>query len=129
VSSLVIPIYFTLLNNILLIKPIKTMQNGSAEHKAQFIEDIKKECHENIWRNELHLTRLSIELSLLTAEMDKLDKQLAEKGKPPANTENKQKFILTQNIEAKMKEVATVEQTKKSNEFILSDLLPRFEAE
>lgn len=104
------------------------MQLGSAQHKAQFIEALKKETQENIWKNELHLIRIHIELDLLKSEMDKLDKQLAEKGKPPANAENKQKFVLTQNIEAKEKELAKVEESKVKNEFLLDDLLPRYEA-
>ncbi len=104
------------------------MQIGSAEHKAQFIEKMKEDSQTNIWKNELHILRLNIELNLLKGELEKLDKKLEEKGKPAANEEKKQKFVLEQNIAHKEKEIAQVEETKKYNEFLLNDLLLRYES-
>jgi hypothetical protein len=97
--------------------------------KAEFIEKIKEESQTNIWKNELHLMRLDEELGIMRKELAALDLKLEEKGKPAANEENKQGFVLEQNIAHKEKEIAQVEEVKKYNEYLLNDLLPRYEAQ
>lgn len=104
------------------------MTPGSTEHKTQFIHDLKKECAENIWKNELHLKRLDDELGVLRSELARLDTELDQKGKPAANSQKKQKFVLERNIEHKQKEVAELQETKTYNEYLLNDLIPRYEA-
>lgn len=96
--------------------------------KAEFIEKIKQDSQSNIWMNELHLMRLTDELGLLRKDLAALDLELENKKKPAANEEKKRKFVLEQNIKHQEQEIAKVEATKKYNEYILNDLLPRYEA-
>jgi hypothetical protein len=103
------------------------MQIGSAKHRAQFIEDVKKQSIENVWRNEIKLLRQNDELKLLQAELDKLSATLAEKKKPAANAEKKQVFVLERNIEHQKADIAKTEADKTYNEYLLNDLLPRYE--
>lgn len=103
------------------------MKIGSKEHRAQFIQEKLKESQEAIWKNELHLMRLNDELNLTQKELDRLNALLAEKGKAAANAEKKEIFVLERTIEHTKKEIATVEETKKFNEYHLNDLLPRYE--
>jgi hypothetical protein len=103
------------------------MTIGSAEHRAQFIEDRKKTAAENIWHNELKLVKLNDELALLTQELDKLNAAIAAKKKPAANAEKKQAFVLERNIEHQKADIAKTEDDKKYNEYLLNDLIPRYE--
>lgn len=102
------------------------MQIGSAEHKAQFIEEKLKESQESVWKNELHLMRLHDELSLTQKELERLRAIVEEQGKKKAKAEDKQIFVLERTIEHKKKEIATVEETMQFNQYHLNDLLPRY---
>lgn len=105
------------------------MTIGSPEHKAQFIENLKKETAENIWKNELHLIRLNDELGILRTERAKVDEQIEAGGKSSKELKalDKQLFNWDRNIEHQLKEIARVEEDKKYNEYLLKDLLPRYE--
>lgn len=103
------------------------MKLGSFEHRLKFIEDKKEECYTNIYLNELSLLKLDDELGLLRTELAKLNLELENKGKPPANEEKKKLFVLSENIKMKEKEIAKVQENKKYNEYILNDLLPKYE--
>lgn len=103
------------------------MQIGDKEHRAKFIEDLKTETQTNIWKNELHLLRIDDEIGLLRKEIARIDLEVEQKGKPAANAEKKARFSLEQNIAHKEREKAQVEEAKKYNEYLLNDLLPRYE--
>lgn len=103
------------------------MQIGSQEHKAQFIQEKLKESQEAIWKNELHLMRLNDELALTQKELERLQAIVEENGKKAAKAEDKQVFVLERTIEHTKKEIATVEETLKFNQYHLNDLLPRYE--
>jgi uncharacterized small protein (DUF1192 family) len=100
------------------------MTIGSPEHRTQFIEDIKKHSAENIWQNDIKLLKLNDELALLQQELDKLNAALK---KPAANAEKKQVFVLEQNIKHQEADIAKAESDKKYNEYLLNDLIPRYE--
>jgi hypothetical protein len=102
------------------------MTIGSPEHRAQFIEDIKKQSAENIWRDEIKLLRQEDELKLLQAELDKLNAAVADKNKPAANAEKKQVFVLEQNLKHQEADIDKTKADKTYNEYLLNDLLPRY---
>jgi hypothetical protein len=100
---------------------------GSPAHKADFLKATKQDAQENIWKNEMHLSRLTDERNLLQQELDKLEEALKAKGKPAANEEKKQQFRLEQNIKHQDEQIARVESDKKYNSYLLNDLIPRYE--
>src|SRR4051812_4787453 len=102
------------------------MKLGSPAHKTEFIDGLKKEYVENIWKNELHLLRLNNELHVMAEERERLSNQVAAKGKPAANAEQKQLFVLDRTIQHKKTEIRAVESTKAQNEYGLTTLLPQF---
>jgi len=98
----------------------------SEKHKQQFYLELAKETQENVWRNEMNLMKHGEELKLLEAELEKLNATLAEKGKPAANAESKQQFVLERNIEGKKKEMAVIEATKAYNLYYLTTIYPHY---
>ena len=72
----------------------RTHERDRANALKAELDKIKQETQENIWKNELHSQRLTAELGLMRQELEKLNAQIKGKGKPAANTENKQVFNL-----------------------------------
>lgn len=103
------------------------MKFGTFEHRKKFIEDKKEECYANIYLNEINLLKLDDELGLLRKELAKINLEIDNKGKPPANEQKKKLFTLEENIKMKEREIAKTEENKRYNEYILNDLLPRYE--
>jgi hypothetical protein len=102
------------------------MTIGSPKHRAQFIDEIKKQSAENIWHNEIKLLRQQDELKLLQTELDQLNAAVADKKKPAANAEKKRIFVLEQNIKHQQADIDKTKAAKTYNEYLLNDLLPRY---
>ena len=104
------------------------MKAGSAQHKREFIEGLKREYQENIWKNELHLTRLHDEKAVFEGELKKLNDALDAKGKPAAAEEKRRLFTLQEEVTLREKEITRIQQAKLDNEYGLNVNLPKWEA-
>lgn len=104
------------------------MNPGSAEHKTAFIERLKTDCQENIWKNEITLMRLGDEVAAAKSKLEQHDEAIAKKGKAASNTENKARFNTERAISHLEAEVAKTEEAKRYNQTIL-DLIPRYESQ
>lgn len=102
------------------------MKLGSDKHKAEFLQQILKESYENVWKNEMHLLRLSDELEPVQEELDALNKIFEAKNGPPANEQKKRQFVLESTIRMKQKEIANVEAAKALNTHVIENLIPRY---
>lgn len=102
---------------------------GSATHKEEYVEGLKRKYQELIWKNEITLLRLNDELGLIRAERARVNEEI-EGGKYANKKEfkvlDKQRFSLDRNIEHQSRQITQEEEEKKYNEYSLNDLLPRY---
>lgn len=84
----VIHSYPLLLNIDLLIKPTKTMEIGSAEHKAQYFQDLLKQMRENIYFGEFQIWTIQQSVEKLQADKAEAQGKL-ERGEFPSAGEGR----------------------------------------
>jgi hypothetical protein len=74
------------------------MQLGSQEHKTQFFQDLIKIYHENIWKDEMHLSMLADVQGNKRKEIAGIELKMENKEFKSANEGKKALFVAEQEL-------------------------------
>jgi hypothetical protein len=88
------------------------MQLGSQEHKTQFFQDLIKIYHENIWKDEMHLSMLADVQGNKRKEIAGIELKMENKEFKSANEGKKALFVAEQELKHIEKEIAEVIEKK-----------------
>ena len=74
------------------------MKLGSPEHKAQFVNDLLKECYENIWPDEMFILKREEDAGDKRQEIARIDLKIEAKEFKTKNEGDKATFVAEQEL-------------------------------